>query len=84
MYMFTSNLYINTKNEGLDRELETTVQVGSSEDVSSCWLLVKEVIPPGAYVDPNQLAFLRPLGGPGFHVPQVSSAILYIAEVTME
>ncbi|KAK3875516.1 hypothetical protein Pcinc_019614 [Petrolisthes cinctipes] len=56
--------------KGFHRELETVVQVGSNDDVSSCWLLVKEVIPPGAYVDPNQLAFLCPLGGPGFYIPQ--------------
>ncbi|XP_042239664.1 phosphatidylinositol-glycan biosynthesis class X protein-like [Homarus americanus] len=58
-------------NEGFHRDLETTVFLSSPEDLQSCLVLIKEVLPPGSYVDPNQLRFLRAFGGPDFHVPQI-------------
>lgn len=58
-------------NEGFHRELETAVFLSSPEDLQSCQVLVKDVFPPGSYVDPNQLRFLKPFGGPDFHIPQM-------------
>ncbi|XP_045624658.2 phosphatidylinositol-glycan biosynthesis class X protein [Procambarus clarkii] len=58
-------------NEGFHRDLETTIFLSSPEDLQSCVVLIKEVFPPGSYVDPNQLRFLKQLGGPDFHIPQV-------------
>ncbi|XP_071550370.1 phosphatidylinositol-glycan biosynthesis class X protein-like [Panulirus ornatus] len=58
-------------NEGFHRDLETTVFLSSSEDLHTCIVLIKEIFPPGSYVDPNQLRFLRALGGPDYYIPQV-------------
>nr|XP_053650870.1 phosphatidylinositol-glycan biosynthesis class X protein-like [Cherax quadricarinatus]XP_053650871.1 phosphatidylinositol-glycan biosynthesis class X protein-like [Cherax quadricarinatus]XP_053650872.1 phosphatidylinositol-glycan biosynthesis class X protein-like [Cherax quadricarinatus] len=58
-------------NEGFHRDLETTVFLSSPEDLQSCVVLIKEIFPSGSYVDPNQLRFLKSLGGPDFYVPQV-------------
>lgn len=58
-------------NGGFHRDLETTVFLSSPEDLDSCVVLLKETYPPGSYVDPHQLAFLRALGGPDFYVPQM-------------
>ncbi|XP_050730707.1 phosphatidylinositol-glycan biosynthesis class X protein-like [Eriocheir sinensis] len=57
-------------NEGFHRELETTLFLSVPESLESCVVLLKETLPPGCYVDPHQLAFLRRLGGPDFYVPQ--------------
>ncbi|MPC37884.1 Phosphatidylinositol-glycan biosynthesis class X protein [Portunus trituberculatus] len=58
-------------NAGFHRDLETTVFLSSPEDLDSCVVLLKETFPPGSFVDPHQLAFLRALGGPDFYVPQI-------------
>ncbi|KAK7077512.1 hypothetical protein SK128_027408 [Halocaridina rubra] len=58
-------------NEGFHRDLETAVYLSSPEDLQSCLVLVKEVLPPGAYFDPSQLRFLKPFGGPDFYIPQM-------------
>lgn len=58
-------------NEGFHRDLETTVFLSSPENLQSCIALVKDIYPPGSYVDPNQLRFLKPFGGPDFYIPQM-------------
>ncbi|OWF46475.1 Phosphatidylinositol-glycan biosynthesis class X protein [Mizuhopecten yessoensis] len=56
-----------TKN-GFHRELTTKITFGKSlfKNFSNCDVMVLELLPPGAYIDPFQLRTLREFGGPRF------------------
>ncbi|KAF2347736.1 Glycosylphosphatidylinositol-mannosyltransferase I PIG-X/PBN1, partial [Trinorchestia longiramus] len=44
---------------GLHRSVETVVWVSSKLPLLSCSVVLQEFLPPGAYVDPEQLASLQ-------------------------
>ncbi|XP_033751668.1 phosphatidylinositol-glycan biosynthesis class X protein-like [Pecten maximus] len=56
-----------TKN-GFHRELTTKITFGRSlfRNLSNCDVMLLELLPPGAYIDPFQLRSLREFGGPRF------------------
>ncbi|XP_076063749.1 phosphatidylinositol glycan anchor biosynthesis class X [Oratosquilla oratoria] len=70
--MLKTNVQVERRllGKGFHRDLETTVYVSSPEDLSGCKILLKDILPSGAYADTNQLKFLKALGGPSFHIPQ--------------
>ncbi|KAB7501626.1 Phosphatidylinositol-glycan biosynthesis class X protein [Armadillidium nasatum] len=55
---------------GFHRKLHTSLVISTPVNLESCHVLVKEIIPSGAYCDPNELNFWKEFGGPSFFIPQ--------------
>lgn len=53
---------------GFHRELTTKITFGRSlfKNVSNCDVMLLELLPPGAYIDPFQMRSLQEFGGPKF------------------